>query len=71
MAWYKVTIKERLERDICVETDSMVSALESVRKSYRDGVIVLGADDFTGGTIFDAVEITDLLEEGEMSNGRS
>lgn len=47
MKKYIVTIEELLSKDIEVEADSPKEAFEKVERQYKDGDIVLNADDFS------------------------
>lgn len=48
---YEISIKEVLQRKVCVEADSSEEALSLVEKLYDDGEIVLDSEDYTPGTV--------------------
>lgn len=43
---YKVEIKEMLSRIIEIEAENEEGALKEITKHYKDGKIVLGAEDY-------------------------
>ncbi len=45
---FKVIIVEHLVKEVSVEAEDDGEAIEKVEKQYRDGDIVLSADDFGG-----------------------
>ena len=44
---YKVTIEEKLVREVEVEANDFDEALENVKDMYNNSEIILSADDFT------------------------
>lgn len=45
---HTIYIEETLYREVEIEAENESDALEKARKMYKDGDIVLDADDFTG-----------------------
>ena len=48
MRQYEVEVKETLSRTVIVPAYNDFDAIERVREHYRDGKIVLDADDYSG-----------------------
>jgi len=49
---YAITVKEVLERTVCVEAEDLDEAIDKVESAYRNEDIVLEAEDFYGDTEF-------------------
>lgn len=46
MKEYEIEIEEKLTKTVRVVAENIDDAFESVRKQYKDGDIILSADDF-------------------------
>lgn len=68
MAKQKVTIKETLVRVVEVEASDAASAENEVRGAYRNGSIILDADDFIG-VEFTVEGGTHILKRAYISTG--
>jgi hypothetical protein len=47
MKEYKVLIREVLEREVTVKTNTLAESLDTVKEMHRNEEIVLDADDFS------------------------
>ena len=47
---FKIRIEEKLRKFVDVEAENYAEAEEKLQKQYKNGHIVLGADDFAGVT---------------------
>ena len=61
MKEYKVTITETLKKDVIVEAESEIEAVQAVNDAWYDGEYILDADNFKG-VDFSAEDLTPKVE---------